>query len=361
MDYDSLREDLRFLLIKKSPGFAVAWHDPNFAVRFKEYLDLIEECVPAGSLKSIAESSLSLLGEKQVRRLSRNGFVALAPGIESWFSVGEKAGTPGVTGEDKVERLAEQVRMITSHIPFISTNFILGLDADCGEAPFELTKRFVERVPAAYPNFSLATSFGRSAPFNLELQRSGRLLNVPFHFLNHVHGMNVRPRHYSWTEFFDRVCDLMETAFSARATWRRFSNNRSWLAGLEQVFRTIQNDRGHRLRNWQLMRERLRDPSVRRYLEGESTRLPDFFVHPVRQDLQHWWAWLPRGALYHDPNAYLKSVGRQADSGAVAESQKARQDNGLVGLTPPLSAPSAHHLTNALQKRPPKRGVSNQK
>jgi hypothetical protein len=35
--------------------------------------------------------------------------------------------------------------------------------------------------------------------------------------------------------------------------------------------------------------------------------LPQFYKNIVRQDLGPLTEWLPEGALYHDPNAYLKS------------------------------------------------------
>ena len=62
----------------------VGWHDPNFGVRFKDYLGVIEEAVPAGSMRHIAEMSLSLLTDDNLERLRRNGFVGMLPGIESW-------------------------------------------------------------------------------------------------------------------------------------------------------------------------------------------------------------------------------------------------------------------------------------
>jgi hypothetical protein len=50
------------------------------------------------------------------------------------------------------------------------------------------------------------------------------------------------------------------------------------------------------------------DAHFRRYFDGESTILPDFFVRRVRNDLGPLWDWLPSGALHHDSHAYLKSV-----------------------------------------------------
>ena len=57
-----MQEDLRFLMrTLKRPR--VAWHDPNFGVRFNATMDAIEEAVPPGRIDFIAESSLSLLSE----------------------------------------------------------------------------------------------------------------------------------------------------------------------------------------------------------------------------------------------------------------------------------------------------------
>jgi len=48
----------------------VAWHDPNFGVRFNDYMDMIEDAVPPGSIDFVAESSLSLLSEAHLKRLN---------------------------------------------------------------------------------------------------------------------------------------------------------------------------------------------------------------------------------------------------------------------------------------------------
>src|SRR4029079_11115331 len=54
-----LAEDLAFLLTKVRRPI-VAWHDPNFGVRFEDYMAAIESAVPPGRMRHIAESSLSL-------------------------------------------------------------------------------------------------------------------------------------------------------------------------------------------------------------------------------------------------------------------------------------------------------------
>jgi hypothetical protein len=44
-------------------------------------------------------------------------------------------------------------------------------------------------------------------------------------------------------------------------------------------------------------------------MEGEDDRLPAFYEARIRRDLGHLHPHLPAGAVMHDPNAYLKSVG----------------------------------------------------
>jgi hypothetical protein len=105
-------------------------------------MNAIEEVVPENRIDFIAESSLSLLSESNVKRLKRNGFGAMLPGIESWYDLGNKSKTGSMTGMDKVKQIAEQVNMIIRYIPYVQTNFVLGLDCDEGEEPFELTKKF---------------------------------------------------------------------------------------------------------------------------------------------------------------------------------------------------------------------------
>ena len=160
LDFEVMQEDLGFLVrTLKRPR--VAWHDPNFGVRFNDSMDAIEEAVPPGRIEFIVESSLSLLSEPHLKRLKRNGFKALLPGIESrWMHV---------------------VRAVSSE------------------------------------------GFGR----------------IQYH-------TDVRRR--------------LDT-----------------------------------------------DAQFRRYFEQEITELPQFYVDLVRKDLGALWEWLPEGAMYHAPNAYLKS------------------------------------------------------
>jgi hypothetical protein len=309
MDFDVIEEDLRFLLTKfRRP--LVAWHDPNFGVRFDEYLDLIERAVPPGRIEFIAESSLSLLSEPHLKRLKHNGFQGLLPGIESWFDLGNKSKTGAQVGMNKVRQVAEHVNLILSYIPYLQANFVLGLDTDQGAEPFELTKRFLDLAPGVFPGYSLLTAFGRAAPLNLDYQRANRVLPFPFHFLNNNHAMNVRPKNYAWRDFYDHVIDLTNYSFSWRAIARRAGATRGLTARGMNVVRAISTEGFGRLRYYKDIRRRLdEDPQLLPYFQGETVELPRFYLDLVRKDLGALWEWLPQGALAHDPNAYSKSEG----------------------------------------------------
>jgi hypothetical protein len=306
LGFESLRDDLTFLLTKiKNP--IVGWHDPNFGVRFDDYMGAVEAAVPPGRMRHIAESSLSLLSEPHLKRLRRNGFRAILPGIESWYDLGNKSKTRR-TGMAKVEQVAEHVNLILRYIPYIQTNFVLGLDGDMGPEPFELTRKFIDLAPGAFPAFSLLSAFGRAAPLNLEYQRAGRVLPFPFHFLNNNQAMNVRPKHYSWTEFYDGLIDVTRYSFSWKAIARRLPATTTAIPKWMNVVRAVSSEGWGRIAYHTTIRRLLdQDASVRDYLEGETDVLPAFYHDRLRRDLGPLYEYLPDGAVYHDPNAYLAS------------------------------------------------------
>ena len=304
LDPNQIRDDLRFLLTKmKRP--IVGWHDPNFGMRFEETMAAIEESVPKGRIRFAAESSLSVLTEARLQRLAANGFQAILPGIESWFTCGNKSKTGKSVGEEKVKRVSDHVNMILRYIPYVQTNFVPGLDEDEGREPFELTKKFIDLTPGAFPAYSLLSSFGRSAPLDLVLQNDGRVLPVPFHFLNNNRATNVRPKHYTLPQLYDHVLDLRRHSFSLKTVARRVMANRGLTTRGLNVVRAMSSEGQGRIRYDMTIRRLLgTDPAVRDFLEVGSRVLPPFFHNQVRRDLGFLWDWLPQGALTHDENAY---------------------------------------------------------
>jgi hypothetical protein len=307
LEFDTIKDDLRFL-IKKFKRPLVAWYDPNFGVRFDDYMEAIEEAAPMNSIDFIAESSLSLLSEPHLKRLKQNGFKALLPGIESWYDMAAKSKTGKKQGMEKLIHVSEHVNTILRYVPYVQTNFVIGLDTDEGSEPFELTKKFVDMTPVAFPAYPLLTAFGQAAPINLEYQRENRVLPFPFHFLNNNHAMNVIPKNYSWTEFYDHLIDLAEHSFSWRSIFNRFRATTSRIPRWMNLVRAISSEGFGRLNFYRKVRGLLdEDRAFRDFFEGETTKIPQFYLDIIRKDLGALWEWLPEGAIYHDPNAYLKA------------------------------------------------------
>jgi len=310
LEFEVIKEDLRFLRQKfRKPK--VGWHDPNFGVRFDDYMDTIEEAVPPGSINFAAESSLSLLAEPNLKRLKRNGFKAILPGIESWYDMGNKSKTGSNQGMDKVRQVSEHINLIMQYIPYLQANFVLGLDVDAGPEPFELTKRFIDLAPGAFPGYSLLSSFGQAAQLNLEYQKNNRVIPFPFHFLNNNHAMNLKPKHYEWPEFYDYVIDLTKYSFSRRAIINRLKATSSAIPKSMNFVRAVSSEGYGRIEYYSGIRRLVQqDRELRRFFEQETTRIPQFYVNKIKNDLGALWQWLPEDALYHDPNAYLKSEQR---------------------------------------------------
>ena len=102
LGFAQVSADLAFLLTKMERPI-VGWHDPNFGVRFDDYMEAVESAVPQGRMRHIAESSLSLLAEPHLKRLRKNGFQAILPGIESWFDLGTSR-RPAIRGWTRSSR-----------------------------------------------------------------------------------------------------------------------------------------------------------------------------------------------------------------------------------------------------------------
>jgi hypothetical protein len=120
--------------------------------------------------------------------------------------------------------------------------------------------------------------------------------------------MNVRPKNYTWPEFYDHVIDLTQYAFSWPRISRRLFTNKGWIPKWLNMVRGVSSEGFGRLRYHKTIRRKLdSDLALRRYVEGETNVLPEFYEAKVKKKLGHFWDVLPQGALSHDHTAYLKS------------------------------------------------------
>jgi hypothetical protein len=345
LSFEGLQSDLKFLLTKmKNP--IVGWHDPNFGVRFDDYMNAIEAAVPPGKMRHIAESSLALLSEPHLKRLRQNGFQAILPGIESWYSLGNKSKTRQ-TGMDKVKQVSEHINLILRYVPYVQTNFVLGLDCDEGPEPFELTKHFLDLTPGAFPAYSLLTAFGRAAPLNLDYQKAGRVLPYPFHFLNNNHAMNVRPAHYQWKEFYSLLVDLTSYSFTWRAIGRRFAATPAAIPRWMNVVRAISSEGFGRIKYHTMLRGLLdTDRDVFAFMQGETTELPAFYHARIKRDLGPLYPWLPEGSIMHDSLAYLHSTeGVPEPAPAPVRLGRAGREAAAAAARAPVASPDVDSTT----------------
>ena len=118
--------------------------------------------------------------------------------------------------------------------------------------------------------------------------------------------MNLKPKNYDWVDFYDKVIDLTKYTFSRRAIYRRFMATRGITPKWMNVMRAISQEGHGRIRFFKRVRKQLiQDRAFRSYFEGETQLLPVFYKNIIEKDLGIWWQWLPKGALEHNPNAYL--------------------------------------------------------
>jgi len=296
LPYEQIREDLIFLQQRPNPP-KVSWYDPNFGVRFNDYMDIIESAVRPGTLEFGAESSLSLLSESHLKRLKKANFIVMLPGIESWFDFNDKSKQRKNVGPEKVKAVAEHVNLVTHYIPYVQTNFIYGLDSDAGPLPFELTKRFIELAPGVYPNYSLVTAYGNSAPLNYQYQVEGRVIDIPFTFLDCYSSTNVRLNNYSYEEFYDHLIDLVQYSISPRIMWNRFRANKDALTRWGNLLRAISSERDV-AGNYIEIRNRLAtDHEFQAFYSGENVKPPSFYINKIKAGMGPLYDYLPARVL----------------------------------------------------------------
>jgi len=175
---ERLEADLRYLS-RCWPGVMIAYHDPNFAVRFDEVLDVMERVPPGRRNPYLMESSLTILRGERIPRLGATNCAFVAPGVESWEGYSNKAGVGRATGPTKVERVAEHFRRLHEHVPYLQANFMFGLDTDAGDEPVELTKEFMTRTPFVWPVVNIPHPFGGTPLYEQYLEEGRILASMP--------------------------------------------------------------------------------------------------------------------------------------------------------------------------------------
>lgn len=289
-----LLEELRFIA-QRWPGQIIAFHDPNFGVRFETVMGVLESVPETNRNPYLIQASLSVIKPERLPRLRDTGCVYLVPGIESWSDCGAKAGTGALTGRAKLEAVIEHLRLISQHIPNLQANFVLGTDVDAGPEPWELTAELARRLPNVYPAVFLPAPFGGTELFD-ELHAEGRLLeSLPFACYYDPYLAFV-PRHYSPEDLYAHRIGLLEAITDPRLWWRRLHTTAHPLAKLvhsAQLFAV----RAELPIARQIQRLLQTDPAFRAFHEGERERLPEFYRAEIRRRLGRYAALLTEAEL----------------------------------------------------------------
>jgi hypothetical protein len=290
LSQDKLYADLEFLS-RNYPRLLVAYHDPNFGMRFDNTMDVIAS-IPAGRRnRYVMESSLSVLKPDRLSRLAETNCAYVAPGIESWTEYSGKAGTGAHIGRDKLEKVIAHLSLIGRHVPGIQANFMFGADADHGEDPIALTKEFIRRTPEVWPTINIPTAYG-GTPLYDQMHREGRIIEAtPFMFYYNPY-LAITIKHYDPLTFYDKLIELNVARASGTMLLRRLTTDTPRMLRVINAIRTFDT----RLEMGELRRIRSMlgsDAQFRAYHEGRSRTLPPFYTGLFEERLGRYSELLP--------------------------------------------------------------------
>lgn len=271
---DRLLADLDYVS-RHWPRAIIGYHDPNFAVRFDETMDLIETVPAHRRSPYIMESSLAILRDARLPRLAKTNCVYVAPGIESWADYSNKSGASARQGEAKLEQIVGHLKRLAQFVPGIQANFLFGGDNDSGAGPPRLTRQFIERTPEVWPTINIPTPFG-GTPLYDEWHRTGRILAaLPFAFYYNPY-LAITLRHYDPVEYYDHLIEMHAVLASNRMLLRRLRTHSRPAVRFVHALRTVAAR--HELAEFRRIRAMLvNDPSFRRFHEGRQADLPTFY------------------------------------------------------------------------------------
>jgi radical SAM superfamily enzyme YgiQ (UPF0313 family) len=270
---DRLAADIRFVSAT-IPMVKVAFHDPNFGVKFDPVMATIERLQGESSVRYMIEASLSVLRDVRLARLRDTGCWYVATGVESWADYSNKTAAATV-GPRKLERVLAHFASIREHVPVLQANFIFGIDEDRGEAPSELTREFIRRAPFVWPNLTVPTPFG-GTPLYDRHRRQGRILEtMPLAFYNTPY-LVTTPAHYGPSEYYERLIAVLEELTTPATLRARLNPRRGTLAAIDAL-RILGIRRA--LREYRTISTLLRtDARFRAFHDRRSTELPAFYA-----------------------------------------------------------------------------------
>jgi len=114
---------------------------------------------------------------------------------------------------------------------------------------------------------------------------------------------------YSWPEFYSHIINLGEHTFSWKAIGKRLMATNAFIPRWMNVVRAISEEGFGRVAyNKMIFKHLTSETGFRDYFEQETTELPQFYKDIIKNEMGSLWNWLPEGAMFHDQNAYLKTI-----------------------------------------------------
>lgn len=279
---DRLAADIRYLAGHGARSL-VAFHDPNFAVKFDQVLEILETLPAPSRLPYLMESSLSNLRGARMDRLRETRCLALVSGIESWADYSNKAGVGRKAGIRKVDDVVEHCTILRSRVPYVEANFMFGLDSDGGDEPVELTKAFMDRTPFVWPTLSIPIPYG-GTPMYDRLMADDRVLRaMPFCFY-YAPYVSITLKNYDIVEYYEKLLELFTYRSSPEMFKRRMNAAESWKFKVVHWARRgeIEAD----IQDYRQILARLKiDRELRAFHQGESDELPAFYVEEYKRIL----------------------------------------------------------------------------
>jgi len=271
---DRLEADLTFMS-SRWPRVMVAYHDPNFGVKFDHVLSVMERVPQPVRNPYVMESSLSLLKGARLRRLKETRCVYVAPGIESWQAYSEKVGVGKSVGRERLENLIARFGELRDHVVGLQANFMFGTDVDSGDEPVELTKEFMRRLPFVWPTINIPTPFGGTPLYDRCLGEGRILRSMPFSFY-YTPYLVTTLKHYHPTEYYEKLGEMYSVMTSSAMIASRLFTEAPPVLRMLHVLRSLAMKKF--LYAFRRIRDMLRTyRQFRAFHEGRSIALPDYY------------------------------------------------------------------------------------
>jgi len=288
---ERLSADLNFIS-GNFPGTLVAYHDPNFAVRFDETMDVIESIPPDRRNSYVMESSLSILKDSRLERLRRTRCAFVAPGVESWGDYGNKAGTRSLQGQAKLESIVTKFARLHEYVPGLQANLLFGTDLDRGDEPAELTKEFMRRLPYVWPGVNIPTPYGGTPLYERYLEQGRILPEMPVS-LYFAPYLVTTLKHYNPLEYYAQLISIYEVMTSRRMLANRLRARAPIYVRLAHILRTL-SMRKELAEQRRVHHMLATDRDFRSFHEGQPVKLPEFYHNVFEQQLGRYASLIPR-------------------------------------------------------------------